>query len=55
MAIVLSNFFSPVSKHSVNYDMSVNTPNIGEMESSSLSNLINFKELRESSKKVKKW
>ena len=33
--------------------MSVNTPKIGEMESSSLSNLTNFKELREVLKRLK--
>ena len=40
------NLFTKVPKHSVNYGISVNTPKIGEMESSSLSNLTNFKELR---------
>ena len=47
------NLFTKVLKHSVNYDMSVNTPKIGEMESSSLSNLTNFKELRKVLKKLK--
>ena len=53
MATVLSNLFTKAPKHSVNYDMYVNTSKIGEMESSSLSNLTNFKELRKVLKSFK--
>ena len=53
MATVLSKSFHQSPQNSVNYDMSVNTPKIGEMESSSLSNLTNFKELRKVLKKLK--
>ena len=35
--------------------MSVDNSKIGEMESSSLSNLTNFKELRKVIKNLKKW
>ena len=47
------NLFTKAHKHSVNYDMPVNTAELGEMESSSLSNLTNFKELRKVLKKLK--
>ena len=46
-------FSTKAPKYSVNYDMSVNTPKIDEMESSSLSNLTNFKGLRKVLKKFK--
>ena len=46
------NLFTKAPKHSVNYDTFVNTPKICEMESSSLSNLTNFKELRKVLKKL---
>ena len=47
------NLFTKAPEHSVNYDMSVNTPKIGEMESKSLNNLTNLKELRKVLKKLK--
>ena len=47
------NLFTKAPKHSVNYDMSVDTLKIGEMKSSSLSNLTNLKELRKVLKKFR--